>query len=237
MTNLTYKGKFLIIEQENKKILAVGDLHLGLESALNEAGVFVNRYVFDQIKKDLEELFVDTPRFDEIVLLGDIKHSMGTILREERSQFEFVIKKMKQHSEKITLIKGNHDTMLQFIIKDTALEAVKYYQVGDCLFIHGDKDYEALREKNVKHIIMGHLHPAVYLRDSVKTEKYKCFLEGVYKGKNYVILPSFSSNNEGSDPREFYAKLPWNLNLNRFNVIIVGENLETYRFGKLRDIE
>lgn len=236
MNKIEYKGKFLIIKQKEKEILVVGDLHLGFESALNQAGIFVNRYIFEEVEKSFDELFEFKKKFDEIVLLGDIKHTFGSILKEERQQFIQIIEKLEKRCEKIIITKGNHDVLINYLPKKENLEIKDCYLSENIAFLHGDKDFELVENKKIETIIIGHLHPAIVLRDGVKSEKYKCFLEGKYKNKKFIICPSFISSNEGTDPRDYPTKIPWNLDLNEFKVITVGDKLENFEFGKLKEI-
>jgi uncharacterized protein len=103
--------------------------------------------------------------------------------------------------------------------------------------VHGNRDFPEIHEKRVKVWVMGHAHPAVKLSDGVKAEKYKCFLEGRFKGKKIIILPSFFPLVEGSDPREIYTGLAWNFKIEKFKVRAVGESLEVLDFGELRKIK
>jgi metallophosphoesterase superfamily enzyme len=79
------------------------------------------------------------------------------------------------------------------------------------------------------------LHPAIDLIGGGKKERYKCFLEGEYKRKKIIILPSFFDVNEGINIYDFMerSEMVWKFNLKKFIVMVVGENLETFDFGKL----
>ena len=57
MTKINYIGKTLLIETEKKKILVIGDLHLGYEEALNKTGVFVSRKLFDEVIEEFDKIF------------------------------------------------------------------------------------------------------------------------------------------------------------------------------------
>ena len=46
---ISYIGKCLLISEKGKKILIIGDLHLGYEEVLNQGGVFVTRKMFDEM--------------------------------------------------------------------------------------------------------------------------------------------------------------------------------------------
>ena len=105
------------------------------------------------------------------------------------------------------------------------------------MFLHGDRDFKEVYDKKIKYWVVGHGHPAVRLSDGMKVEKYKCFLVGCFRKKKVIIVPSFFVGNEGSDPRENDLGLAWNFDLKSFNVVVVGENLEVFDFGKLRRLK
>jgi len=182
---------------------------------------------------------------DEIVLLGDVKHVFGSVLGQEWGDIlkliDYFIKKMKIGG-KIIITKGNHDAILEPITKKREnVELVDYYIIDNILFLHGDKDYEEIWDDKIKWIIMGHVHPAIIIRerDGVKEEKYKCFLSGKYEGKEWIIVPSFAEHSEGIDVRDRDGiKMPWKIDLLKFNVAVVDPlDLETRDFGKLEKLE
>ena len=229
-------GKVVLVESNKKRIMAIGDLHLGYEASLNASGVFVTRTLLETMMSELKNVFERTGKVDEIVLLGDVKHTFGNILREEWKDTDKIISFLKENCYKIIVIKGNHDVLTEVIGKRVGFEVVDKYIVGDTGFIHGDRDFKELWEKEVKRVILGHLHPAIFISDSVKREKYKCFLKGEYNKKEFLIVPSFISANEGTDMRDYETDLPWKLSLENFEVYIVGEDLEVLKFGKLKNI-
>ena len=69
MAKINYIGKCLLVEVDEKRILAVGDLHLGYEEALHRAGVSVGWKLFGEMIKDFEKIFLKTRNVDEIVLI------------------------------------------------------------------------------------------------------------------------------------------------------------------------
>ena len=117
---------------------------------------------------------------------------------------------------------------------------VNYYIEENIAFIHGDIEIKRAFNKEIKTIIMGHLHPAITLRDSqnIKAEKYKCFLTGKYKSKEIIILPSFLPLVEGTSLNEHLSDnhciIPTR-NIKNFNVYIIGKE-KTYNFGLLKKI-
>ncbi len=87
-----------------------------------------------------------------------------------------------------------------------------------------------------KIIIIGNEHPSISLRDGVKSELYKCFLVGRWKGKKLIVMPSFLPIIEGTDVRKEKVLSPYlKQSLGGFDVFIIGDKV--YRFGKLKGLK
>jgi len=228
-------GKSLLIEENGERVLVVSDLHLGYGESLRESGVFVPENIHAGMMKDFKEIFERVGRVDKIIILGDVKHEIGRILGDEWKEVRNLFGMLEEHCEEIVVIKGNHDALLGAMLKNR-VELKEFYLWKDCAFLHGNKDYLEIYDKKIKNWFMGHIHPALNLREGVKEEKYKCFLDGKFKGRRVVVLPSFFSAAEGSDPRETRQETAWELNFERFNVWVVGDKLEVLDFGLLKDI-
>ena len=241
-SEITYLGKTLLIvnNEIGKKIVVIGDLHLGYEESLNRSGVFIGRKMFDELLSDLENVFRKTGKVDEIILLGDVKHNFSENLRQEWNDVLELIDYLGKKTSKIVIIRGNHDNYLKTIVGKMKNVSVSDYSLfSDCAFLHGDRDVEEIWENNeIKRVIVGHGHPAIRISDGTKTEKYKCFLVGRYKGKEMIIVPSFAEFYKGTDVRERSLGLVWELDYNKFEVLVVDkENLKGLDFGKLGKIE
>lgn len=236
---IEFIGKCLLIEEKEERVLVVGDLHLGYEEVLNRAGIFVSRNMFEEMMVDFKQIFDRVGRIERIVLLGDVKHDFGGISKQEWSDVLELIDYLSGKCDEIIVIKGNHDSILKPILDKRGIELRESYNWRDYCFVHGDKEREVIWNKDVKTIVVGHVHPAVKLREGAKIEKFKCFLVGKFKGKKMIVIPSFIEHNIGSDPRESDEMLAWNVNLENFEVFVVPEEkeeLEALDFGKLRDI-
>ena len=219
------KGKALWLAGE--KILVIADLHIGYEQALNEQGILAPRAMFKEIEREIKGLLKLKPK--TIVINGDLKHEFGRISRQE---WQETIKILELFSEKskVVLIKGNHDTILKPIAKKRRIELKDYYLARDVCFIHGHKMFKECLDKKIKTLIMGHRHPALVLRDRAKSESYKCFLVGRWKGKHVIIMPSFFPLVEGSDiSADFENKLAFNFNLKVFKAYAIGEGVYDFK--------
>jgi uncharacterized protein len=231
---MEFVGKCLFIKEKGKKILVVGDLHLGFEESLNEGGVFVSRKMFEEMIEYLDGVFERVGKVDYVVLLGDVKHDFGRISRQEWNDVLGLLDYLENKCRNIIIVKGNHDIILERIVnKRKEVKLVDYFVVGKYCFLHGHKDFDEIRDVNIKYWIMGHIHPAVNLSDGIKVEKYKCFLVGKFKGRGVVIVPCFLSYKEGSDLISVEKEMKWSFNFDKFNVKIVGIGLEVLDFGLL----
>ena len=145
-----------------------------------------------------------------------------------------------KNKNKIIVLKGNHDTKLNPILRKRGIELRDKYIYKNICFLHGNggndanKVFEQLFKQCLHSdvLVMGHLHPAISLSDEYKKEKYKCFLKGQYKKKLTYILPSFNEGGIGFDLRKSEDK-----NLKNFEVIVYdSKNNKELNFGKLKKL-
>ncbi len=220
-----------------KGILAIGDLHLGYDSMIKEQGI---NLPFDQLEETKKELEIIIKRIKalytlkKIVLLGDMKHNFK-FKREEVSDLREFLRFIEKFvtKENIILIKGNHDT---FTLNNYQVK--EFYVEEEIAFTHGENDFLELYDTKIKTIVISHIHPAVLIRDkpNIKREKYKCFLIGKYKKKEFIVVPSFFSMSEGTEIREYaegekYKQIIPREKLKSFQTYVVGKN-EVFDFGK-----
>jgi len=242
MKDYLFFGKTIFFPKQG--ILAIGDLHLGFEYKLQQSGVLVPEMQIEEIKSELKKIFDEIKnknlKLKKIVFIGDIKHSFSYEWKE-KNYFKELITFLEKYvkNKNIILIKGNHDT-IDYSFADKLQD---YFIAEDLAFTHGHKSFPEIFDKNIKTIIMGHLHPSVIISDkpNIKREKYKCFLIGKYKTKNIIILPSFLATIEGTtinsieyEYDDSFSIIP-KKNLMNFNVYVWGEK-ENYSFGKIRSI-
>ncbi len=210
------------------KTLVVADLHIGYEEALNKQGVLVPRLQFNKLKNRLTKLLKLTNP-ETVIINGDVKHEFGTISEQEWRETLKIIDLITVNS-KLILVRGNHDTVIGPIAKKRDVEIVNYYVVNDVYICHGNKIPTDSDFKKAKTIIIGHEHPAITLKDDVKSETYKCFLKGKYENKILYVLPSFNQTTEGTNVAKEKLLSPFLKNI-EVEVIISQDKL--YNFGKI----
>ena len=224
--NLEIKDLCLYLVKE--KILIISDPHIGLEEAMTKEGMLIPRFGFKDQKKRLNKILHGLD-INKIIINGDLKHEFGVISNTEWSQTLELLDILEKKAE-VILIKGNHDTILGPIAKRKNLKMFDFYKIGDVLVCHGDK----IINEDCKTIIIGHEHPAVSLKEDNRTEVFKCFLKGKWKGKNLIVMPSFNLVTQGSDVLREQLLSPYLDDVSNFEVFIVGDKV--YDFGKVRDL-
>lgn len=188
-----------------KKILAISELHLGLEYELYKSGIKIpsQRLKFETAIAELVKL----TKAETLMILGDVKSKVpGSTIREDVEIPKF-LENMK-HLVKVILVKGNHDDRLEGIVPS----GVKIYgsrgcKIGSYGFFHGHA-WPSKKLMACDYIFMGHVHPAIELIDSfgfrsvlsvwLKGKLKKELVEKKYKIKktgnmNVVVIPTFNN--------------------------------------------
>lgn len=220
-------GKALWLKKSRTLIIA--DLHIGYEEALNKQGILAPRMLFKETEREIRDT-LDKTKPEIIVINGDLKHEFKEISEQEWKETLAILDLMLKHAN-VILVRGNHDNILEPIAKKMELKIVESCNIDDVCILHGDK----IIPSSAKTLIIGHEHPAISLREGMKTEKYKCFLLGKFKNKQLIVMPSFMPIIEGSDIKKEQLLSPYlHQNLKNFEVFIVGD--KSYKFGKLRNL-
>ena len=239
-------GKTLFFPKE--KILVVGDLHLGYEEALRQRGLEVPIGQFEEMWTELEGTMEYIQaiygKIEKVIFLGDIKHHFNYLAteKEEIRKLLSFLRKQNIEENNIIFIRGNHEK------NEKNGKYVDYYIIKDIAFVHGHREFLEIYDKNINLIVMGHMHPTVTLSDKmkIKREKYKCFLVGRFKKKDFVVVPSFLSITEGVSLTEYddekaggfdFGRIP-SKELENFNVFICSEvGEDALDFGKLSGLK
>jgi len=156
----------VLLRKRKEKVVVVGDLHIGWEVSLAQQGI----HVPSQTAKMLQRLksIVQEEQPSRLVMLGDVKHSVtGAELEEWRDVPEFFEQLMKLVPS-IQVIMGNHDGNLEPLtpskIELLASSGISLWGKFGLLHGHAWPTPEIL---GCQTLILGHLHPAVTLRDAL----------------------------------------------------------------------
>ncbi|MEM2873962.1 MAG: metallophosphoesterase [Candidatus Nanoarchaeia archaeon] len=190
-----------------QRILAFSDFHIGYEDALNARGILIPKYQLADTLERIKKIFTVLGRKPKTIIInGDLKHEFSTVNKEEFFGVKDLLNLLAKNCEKIIIIKGNHDTILNYA-KRVKVEIKEYFLIDNILFAHGDNIVN-VDSKYAKIIVVGHGHPTLKLSDGFISEKVKCFLKGKWKGKVLIMQPSFNLVTEGADILLEEGKLP-----------------------------
>jgi hypothetical protein len=186
-----------LLLEDKKKYVAVTDLHIGLEAELLTKGVTMPSIVPGMASELLT--LVEREHADGVILLGDIKHTVGSISKQEWDEIPAFLKQLAAKTE-VYLVPGNHDGNIRHLVPASVNSvSAMGMTIGDTLLVHGHSMPSDVRS-NVSRIVMGHVHPVFVKRGSVvhgqrvwiymQARKEALFSsEGVIE---IVVVPSFN---------------------------------------------
>ena len=161
------------MEDCGRSYLVVADLHIGFEEKFKAEGVKLHASTQGMVS-ELSEI-CSKHRVDEIIILGDVKFTVGRVSALERKEIPFFLEEVSRLA-KTTIISGNHDGALSTLIpRGVTLHPESYLIVKDTCLLHGHTLLPNL-SLNVERVVMGHIHPT-YLREG-----------SVMAGKNVWLL-------------------------------------------------
>lgn len=153
----------LIIRTAGQKTLVVADLHLGVEGELAEKGISLPSQT-PKVKKRLLSL-VERFEPDRIIFLGDVKHGIPVASWQEWRELPALLEELAKHAE-VEVVPGNHDGDIEGMLpKGIVLHDVRGAKLGNSVgLLHGHA-WPSLEVIDCKILIMGHMHPAIEIRD------------------------------------------------------------------------
>lgn len=170
--------------------LVISDLHLGITRAFYFSGFSLPSQL-NKLIKSLNDLKKRT-KTKNLVIAGDIKHTIPTISWQELKELPELLKKIK--FKDIILVKGNHDGNIERIVNDIDNVSVKKsFTVGDYFISHGHRKITTKKEN----ILIGHNHPAIRLKDKMGAHYVlQCWIKGKItlnsKKHNLIVMPAFN---------------------------------------------
>ena len=157
-------------------ILAIGDVHIGYEQKLALEGMH-----FPNAGKRIAEKVMraySTQKAKGLVLLGDVKESIGYPAKEEYRELQLFFYETRKANTRIA--KGNHDGHLQELISRMRypIDVEKEIRVKKTTFMHGNS-FPSDEAMACNYIIAAHSHVAV--ESNGKREK-AFLIAGIGKG-------------------------------------------------------
>jgi putative SbcD/Mre11-related phosphoesterase len=175
-------------------LLAITDLHLGIEFELRKKGINVSLQS-EKFLKILEEAKKET-NAKRIVVLGDVKHKVPAASAKEIEYVRNFFENLSKVFEEIFVCKGNHDDMIEEILQDYKVYGARGFKIKDYGFFHGHA-WPFSKLWNCRTWIIGHLQAAIEIRKGNFKKIEKVVIKTrpkIEKGKlqEIIILPAFS---------------------------------------------
>ncbi|MFX1318289.1 MAG: metallophosphoesterase [Promethearchaeota archaeon] len=152
----------VILYEEPRRVLVVADLHIGYERTLFKQEFYSTNLTL-QIIQQIRQL-VKKQRPTEIIILGDLKHSIQDFSKQEFQQVAQLLFDLQQQAA-VTIVRGNHDADLELVTPDDTqiVSAAGFslrFKSNQVYFLHGHA-YPSADILSCDSLLMGHIHPAV----------------------------------------------------------------------------
>jgi uncharacterized protein len=154
-------GPALVVEGE-ERLLVVADLHFGIEADLAAHGLHFRSRSPDRLERLHKTIDHADP--DRLVLLGDIKHSIPSLTRQEYHEMPGILEALRSRVP-LVIFPGNHDIGIERWARPGELCPRDGALIDGVGFLHGHM-YPA-PELYGNLLVIGHHHPFVSLRDEV----------------------------------------------------------------------
>lgn len=196
-------------------ILAIGDLHIGVESHLKTKGFHLVSHTEDMYKTIINSSDDDINR---LIVLGDVKDSVPGSTKQEYSEIPDFFERLLERFDIIDVIRGNHDTMIEdFLPHRVKLHPASGLAINDVGFLHGHT-WPSEKIMSCDTLVLAHNHPAVMFRDGVGRQMTEpCWLKGSFLDN---VTEKFSIV-----PRRFIVIPAFNRMLGGSPINVIGENL------------
>ena len=156
------KPAALITDRKHGRILAIADVHLGIEHELYSNGIVIAPQA-EKFYKEIESLLRIT-KAGKLVIIGDLKHKIPGISFREVRELPKLIEPIAAKVETI-LVKGNHDTELEDLIgAHVEIKDANGFAIGPYGFFHGHA-WPAKELLKCDYLFTAHIHPTVEFVD------------------------------------------------------------------------
>jgi putative SbcD/Mre11-related phosphoesterase len=193
-----YPHAALLLEHQGRKYIAISDLHIGIEGELASKGITVKPNLVADMVSEISCL-IDSQEASGIILLGDVKHTVREISKQEWDDVPGFLRQLTAKGE-VYLVPGNHDGNIRHLVPSSLhLISSNGMALDDTLLVHGHTMPSDMRSY-VRQIVMGHLHPIFLKRGSViNGERVWIYLQvmkdAIFSQQgllDIIVVPSFN---------------------------------------------
>ena len=155
------EGPALVIEGKQRTLI-VADLHFGIEADLAAHGLHFK----SRSESRLERLHkvIDSTKPDELVLLGDIKHSIPSLTWQEYHEMPKILDSLRTRLP-FHVFPGNHDIGIERFLREGEIRPKNGAVLDGVGYLHGHMIPSPELAGHL--VVIGHHHPLLSLRDEV----------------------------------------------------------------------
>ncbi|MBI2674877.1 MAG: metallophosphoesterase [Candidatus Aenigmarchaeota archaeon] len=146
--------------------VVIADLHIGCEKDFVQAGISMPDNI-SVIEESLKHL-VKISRAGRLIILGDLKHSIAWPEEQEKTSILQLLQNLSRDII-IDIVPGNHDGDIRTMLKEAGnirFHPMKGFIYQSSYLLHGHA-WPRRSFLNSEHIILGHNHPLLELKDSL----------------------------------------------------------------------
>jgi metallophosphoesterase superfamily enzyme len=155
------EGPALVIEGE-QRMLIVADLHFGIEADLAIHGLhFKSR---SECRLERLHKVIDSTNPDELVLLGDVKHSIPSLTWQEYHEMPKILDSLRTRLP-LHVFPGNHDVGIERFLHEGEIRPKDGAILDGVGYLHGHMIPSPTLAGHLA--VIGHHHPLLSLRDEV----------------------------------------------------------------------
>ena len=155
------EGPALVIEGR-ERLLVVADLHFGIEADLAAHGLHFKSHSTERLARLLATIDAAGP--DRLILLGDVKHSIPSLTRQEFAELPAILDAIRSRIP-FSVFPGNHDIGIERFLRDGELEPKDGAVIDGTGYLHGHMYPAPALAGHL--IVCGHHHPMACLHDDV----------------------------------------------------------------------
>jgi putative SbcD/Mre11-related phosphoesterase len=167
-------------------VVAVGDVHIGLESDLRNAGIHLPSQTL-RMRARLEAILARTEA-KRLIVIGDLKHKVPYSTSQEIRELPTFFRGLPA---KVELVPGNHDVDLAGLI-DVEVHDATGILVDETALLHGHT-WPSEEIMTARTVVTCHNHPAVLLMDELgHRHKEPAWIRAPFTDvarKQYPMLP------------------------------------------------
>lgn len=161
----------LIFSDSSGSTLLISDLHLGLEKEMAKKGFRVPSYTVKMV--DRIRNLAETHRAEKIVVLGDVKHSVGRVEDIDWGVVPWFFETMLDLFPAVEVVPGNHDGSIRTVLpQKVKLHPSEGTVIGGGRvkvgLAHGHA-WPSERAIEARNLVIGHSHFTYEMRDPLGT--------------------------------------------------------------------